>query len=74
MLYGVLSPLLFSLYSNGVVKKLKVEKCGMECGGEIVPGLLFADDTCLVASDERSLKRSLEVLSDWCREWGVKIS
>lgn len=42
----VLSPLLFSLYINGVVKKLKEEKCGIECGGEIIPGLLLADNTC----------------------------
>ena len=53
----VLSPLLFSLYINDVVKKLMEEKCGIKCGGEIIPGLLLADDTCLVASDERSLKK-----------------
>ena len=40
----VLSPLLFSLYINGAVKKLKEEKCGVECGDETIPGLLFADD------------------------------
>ena len=44
----VLSPLIFLLYS--VVKRLKEEKCGVECGGETIPGLLLADDTCLVAS------------------------
>ena len=37
----VLSPLLFSLYINDVVKKLKEGKCGAECGDEIVPGLLM---------------------------------
>ena len=26
-------------------------KCGVQCGGDMVPGLLFADDTSLVASD-----------------------
>ena len=64
----VLSPLLFSLYINGVVKRLKEEKCGEECGGETVPGLLFADDTCLVASDACGIKKSLDVLVEWCRE------
>ena len=38
----VLLPILFSLYINGAVKKLKEGKCGIECGDEIVPGLLFA--------------------------------
>ena len=42
----VLSPLLFFLYINVSVKKLKEERCGVECGGETIPGLLFADDTC----------------------------
>ena len=47
----VLSPLLFSLHINSAVKRLKEERCGVKRGDEIVPGLLFADDTCLVASD-----------------------
>ena len=47
----VFYPLLFSLYINSAVKRLKEERCVVKCGDEIVPGLLFADDTCLVASD-----------------------
>ena len=70
----VLSPLLFSLYINGVVKRLKEEKCGVECGGETITGLLFADDMCLVASEALGLKKSLDVLVEWCMEWGVKIN
>ena len=64
-----MSSLLFSLYINGAVKKLKEGKCGIECGDEIVPGLLFADNTCLVASDAPDLMRSMDVLVEWCREW-----
>ena len=70
----VLSSLLFSLYINGAVKKLKEERCGVECGGETIPGLLFADDTCLMASDAAGLIKSLDVLVGWCKEWGVKIN
>ena len=40
-----MSPLFFSLYINGVLVKLKEEKCGVVCSGEVVPGLLFADNT-----------------------------
>ena len=36
----ILSPLVFSLYINGAVKKLKKERCGVKCGGETIPGLL----------------------------------
>ena len=70
----VLSPLPFSLYIHGAVKKLKEERCGVECGGETIPGLLFADDTCLVASDVAGLRKSLDVLVEWGKEWGVKIN
>ena len=70
----VLTPLLFSLYINGAVKKLKEGKCGIECGDEIVPGLLLADDTCLVASNAPDLMRSMDVLVEWCKEWGVTIN
>ena len=47
----VLSALLFSLYINGVVTRLHNGKCGVQCGGDMVLGLLFADDTSLVDSD-----------------------
>ena len=42
---------------------MKEERCGVECGGETIPGLLFADDTCLMASDAASLRKSLDVLA-----------
>ena len=38
-----------------------------------IPGLLFADDTSLFASDGPGIKRSLDVLVRWCNEWGMKI-
>ena len=70
----VMSPLLFSLYINGLVKELKEASCGVECGGAVIPGLLFADDTSLFASDGPGIKNSLDVLVRWCDEWGVKIN
>ena len=70
----VLSPLLFFLYINSAVKRLKVEWCGVQRGNEIVSGLLFADDTCLVASDVSGIRRSLDVLVEWCEEWGVEVN
>ena len=33
----VLSPLLFSLYINGLVVDLKLKRCGVECGGLHAP-------------------------------------
>ena len=40
----------------------------------MVPGLLFPDDTSLVAYDKEGLKKSLDVSVKWCDEWVVKIN
>ncbi len=46
----MLSPLLFSLYINGLVVELKRRRCGVECGGLLIPGVLLADDISLLQS------------------------
>ena len=48
----VLFPLLFSLYINGLIAKLKLKRCGVECGDLLLPGLLFVDDTSLFGDHE----------------------
>ena len=35
--------MLFLLYINGVVTRLHAGNCGVQCGGDKLPGLLFAD-------------------------------
>ena len=70
----VLSPLVFSLFINTLVDELKKLSCGVECGGGVIPGLLFADGTSLFASDGPGIKKSLDVLVKWCDKWGVKIN
>ena len=64
----VLSPLLFLLYINGLPKELKEASCGVndhECCGAVIPGLLFADDTSLLASDEPCRDQATELHISW---------
>ena len=70
----VLSPLLFSLYINGLIMELKLKKYGVVCGGLLLPELLFADDTSLFGEDVEGLEQSLIVLEEWCTGWGMKIN
>ena len=70
----VLSLLLFSLYINGVVEKLREAKVGVRCGEEQVPALLFADDMVILAEGEEELRRGLGVLEEWCSEWAMKVN
>ena len=62
----VLSPLLSSLYMNGLIVELKLRRCGVECEGLLFPGLLFADDTSLFGEDVEGLEQSLMALEEWC--------
>ena len=58
----VLSPLLFSLYVNSLVEKLRGAGVGVECRGRMVTALLYADDAVLLAENEEQVKRGLKVL------------
>ena len=42
--------------------------------GEVIPGLLSADNTALLAPDESGIKKSLDMLVEWYRDWRVKIN
>ena len=56
------------------MEQLKSTRCGIECAGEIIPGLLLADDTALLVPVESGIKKSLDVFVEWCRDWRVKIN
>ena len=68
------SPLLLSLYINSTVVELKQKRCGVQCGGLLIHGLLFADDTFLFGEDVERLEQSLMVLEEWCSRWGMKVN
>ena len=50
--------------------ELKLRRCGVECEGLLLPGLLFADDTSLFGEDVEGLVQSLMVLEEWCSDGG----
>ena len=68
----VLSPMLFSLYINGLIDDLKQKQCGVASGSTQIPGLLYADDTSLFGEDAKTLQQSLHVLEDWYQEWDMR--
>ena len=70
----VLSPLLFSLYINSLVEKLKAAGAGVECRGRLITALLYADDAVLFADNEEGMRVSLEALSGWCKQWSVEVN
>ncbi|OLY77684.1 hypothetical protein AYI68_g8285 [Smittium mucronatum] len=42
--------------------------------GKKIPGILFADDTVMIANTPESLQRSLNAVSHWADTWEMKIN
>ena len=70
----ILSPLLFSLYINSLVNKLKEADVGVMCRGQLISALLYADDAVIFAEDEELMRGGMDVLAEWCKGWSVKVS
>ena len=50
-----LSPLLFNIFINGIVEKIKESGLGVKIGSETMSVLQFADNMVLVANNEVEL-------------------
>jgi hypothetical protein len=65
---SVLSPTIFNMFINDAPQTQGVQLA------------LFADDTCLYASDRkegfvvRKLQRGLSSMETWCERWNIKIN
>ena len=70
----ILSPLLFSLFINSIVARLKEAEAGVKCGSKLISMLLYADDAVIFAEDEKLMRLGLDVLMGWCREWSVEVN
>src|SRR2546430_698418 len=69
-----LSFLLFNIFINGLVGKLKSGGGGISIGTERVPVLLFADDMILLEKEEEELNRQMAKIKEYCNEWHLEVS
>ena len=46
----------------------------MQCSGQKIAALLYADNMVLFAADEETMCRSLRMLQEWCEQWAVKVN
>ena len=69
-----ISPTLFGIYMNDLVKDLKDSNSGVKIDGIHVPCLLYADDIALIAESEKDLQKMIHVLHNWCRKWRMRVN
>jgi hypothetical protein len=69
-----LSPLLFNIFINGIVGKVKESGLGIKIGNEVVSVLLFADDMVLVAENEIELGHLMGKVKEYCDKWQLVVN
>ena len=47
---------------------------GVYMGGDQISLLTYADDIVLISDDEKGVQKQLDVMSAWCRWWGMRIN
>ena len=69
-----LSPLLFNIFINGIVGKVKESGLGIKISNEVVSVLLFADDMVLVAENEIELGHLMGKVKEYCDKWQLVVN
>ena len=70
----VLSPLFFDVYIDDLLGEFRSESLGIPIGQFIQGASSFADDLALVAPDEQTAAKYLEILERWCKNNFLEIN
>ena len=65
----VSSPLLFSIFFNGLIEMLREKGYGVHIEWKCVCGLWYADDIVLLAEDPSDLREMMACVDQCCHQW-----
>ena len=71
---GVLSPLLFSVYIDELLEKLKASGIGCYIGYQYVGALGYADDIILLCPSVAGLKKMIKICEDYATDHSIKFN
>ena len=69
-----LSPTLFSLFINDLVKELKENGPTLNINNFKLNCLLYADDMVIIGDSPNNLQQLLDKLHTWCNKWRLKVN
>ena len=67
----ILSPCLFNLYAEYIMRNAGLEEAGIKIAGRNISNLRYADDTTLMAESEEELQRLLVKVKDESEKTGL---
>ena len=68
---GIVSPILFCVYVDGLLQRLRDSKIGCWIGSVYVGVLAYADDVTLLAPTPRAMRLQLQICEDYAREYRI---
>jgi hypothetical protein len=71
---GVLSPILFTVYLDEMMLRLKVRDCGCHIGGVFAGAIAYADDVCLLSPSLQGLREMLLVVESFALSYYVQFN
>ena len=71
---GVLSPILFNVYMDELIDKLKINNVGCHIGRQFTGAFCYADDLTLLSPTIRGLQKMLNVCDAFANEYSVKFN
>ena len=71
---GILSPLLYLVYIDGLIKRLRFSGAGCCTLGRYVGTLVLADDVVLLANTEQELNEMLAIVHSYSTHWHYSIN
>ena len=69
-----LSPVLFASFINDLANEINNVGVGAYIGGEQLSLLMYADDIVLISTNEEGAQKQLDVMSNWCTKWAMRIN
>ena len=69
-----MSPVLFPIFIEQMVRRLKQASVGIKLDTQLMFALLYADDAVLVAESAEDLQNLINIVEGYCRDWRMLLN
>ena len=70
-----LSPILFSVFINDLLKEVEQAVLGIQLSsGKTIGGMLLADDFVGVNDSKKSMQKLIDVVHSYCSKWRLRVN